>query len=235
MAHQHPADRQRHEAHPRGIGPDAAGSEGMLATGGEAETEACAAEHYPHAEDDERHGGDRDRQHAIGAEGRPELRNAERCGHARLASEDRLNGERRATEAKARQAEAGDDRIGLEPVDDEPEEDGGKHTDEDGDEDGRNDGVGQHDADDRGAGTHDHQALETEVPHPCPLRNDASEGDVDQRRPGTQDGDDDLVHDGRPPRRSTWSTSFDLAVMNSAIAALMMSIAAAGSPAMIGR
>src|SRR2546430_1142406 len=54
-------------------------------------------------------------------------------------------------------------------------------------------------------------------------------------RPGAQGGDHDVVKGGARRRQNSRSPKWDLGVMKKAIAALTMSIAAAGRPAMIGR
>jgi hypothetical protein len=89
--------------------------------------------------------------------------------------------------------------------------------------------IRQHDA---RAGAGDHQPLQAEVPDAGALRQHPRHRDIDHGRRGPQHGDDEVDH-----RRVLQGRFVGQAreVMNSAIAAFTMSMAAEGSPAMTGR
>ena len=88
------------------------------------------------------------------------------------------------------------------------------------------------------AGADDHQPLEAEMPDAGALGEHAGERHIDQRRARAEDGDERVFHQAalRRERKKPVSRFGQVrAVMKSAMAALMMSIAAAGSPASTGR
>ena len=105
----------------------------MFAGGGEPQTEARAPQQHPHAPDDEGHHQHEDGESAVGAKGIAEPWHAEGRGHRREAAEEGLHGERRAADPKSRQAETGDDRIGAQLLDHEPEQDRGGDAEHAGD------------------------------------------------------------------------------------------------------
>src|SRR5262249_1656071 len=144
-----------------------------------------------------------------------------------LAAIDRLDGEVGAAEPESGKAEPRDDRIGAEFLDHEPQQRRGDDAEPDREREAGNDRVPLHDAEHGGAATNDHQSLETEVPDAGARGENAGHGDVDERRAVAKGGDDELVHHPPPAvaRRLTRRSSPGQvrAVMNSAMAALMMS------------
>ena len=96
-----------------------------------------------------------------------------------------------------------------------------------------------HEAEHGGAAADDHQPFEAEIPNAGALREHAGHRHIDERRAIAERGDDEFVHHAPPAARRQRQQPAEpgaaRAVMKSAIAALMMSIAAAGRPASIGR
>ena len=240
---EHAAEREGDEAHARRADADAPRREGMLAGGGELEAETGAAQEDPEPDDDEGHEHDEDREDAIGSDRRPEdgaeARQALRRGDRGLAAIDRLYGEVGAAEPEAGEAEAGNDRVGTQLLDDEPEQDRAEDAEHHGEAEAEEERAGLDQAEDRGAAADDHQSLEAEVPDAGALGEHAGERHVDQRRAVTEGGDDEFVHQVLPDARRRAarraSPGTVRAVMKRAMAALMMSMAAEGRPASTGR
>ena len=92
------------------------------------ESEARATKERPEAKHDERHGHNKDGQHAKIAKVRTESRQSIGRVDRRLTAIDRLYCEIRAPKTQAGQSEPGDDRICTQLLDHQPEKCGSEDT-----------------------------------------------------------------------------------------------------------